>query len=178
MQGPQDAIANVALGLRCRTDASEPSNHGAESVVQLSVPLLIAPQFIPHILIPLCAGDLEDWGYEMFDASPAYRDFSDGGYWGIAPWLQQAGISDKCVQEGGKWRASAILHWDPTKENETPKKEQTYWDPEDEQRRVGWVRRKMCELWLTVEIVYWCFLLYVCDARGRYVLWRSPCAGH
>lgn len=84
--------------------------------------------------------DLAVWGYSMYDVTPVYRDFAEGPghFWAIAPWLRILGVSDKCVQEGGKWHSHVILHSDPAKENQgEPKYLQIYVDPYGVTRRVS-----------------------------------------
>jgi len=78
-----------------------------------------------------------NWGYQMYASTSEYRDFQENGFWGIAPWLRDAGVSDKCVEEGGKWHAAIITHWDPLLEERVRKEDQTYVDPNGVKRRVS-----------------------------------------
>ncbi|KAF2029879.1 hypothetical protein EK21DRAFT_112554 [Setomelanomma holmii] len=97
--------------------------------------------------------DLSRWGYTIDEHEfDEYCDFSphrpnqkgqpkhEGNYWGIAPYLTSLGFSDKCIEEGGKWIASAVYHSDPYLEDKdgkhVPEKDQTYRDPNGKVRKV------------------------------------------
>lgn len=45
---------------------------------------------------------LGPWGYVMSGFGEVYRNFEAGGYWGVADFFRHLGISDKCLEEGGK----------------------------------------------------------------------------
>lgn len=56
------------------------------------------------------AEDFIPWGYFMEGVGIEYRNLEAGEYWGIAPYYRFLGISDRCVEEGGRWHASNIEH--------------------------------------------------------------------
>ncbi|KAF2832786.1 hypothetical protein CC86DRAFT_414326 [Ophiobolus disseminans] len=70
---------------------------------------------------PYHANDLSPWGYSMYGAVDSYRNFKDNGYWGIAPWLRDAGVSDKAgvyVRLTIKWQTGAYFHMAVTAEGD------------------------------------------------------------
>jgi len=83
--------------------------------------------------------DLWDWGYQLFDVTPVYCDYSSGGYWGISKFLQNQGITDKCDTEKkeGHWRSQAIFHYDPEPDDLVEPASQVYKDKYGKTRRVG-----------------------------------------
>jgi hypothetical protein len=82
-------------------------------------------------------GHLSSWGYLISRVPEAYRNFETGGYWGIADFFRHIRISDKCVEEGGQWRATVITHYKPRLvEQDLPTAVQTYVGPDGHARRV------------------------------------------
>jgi hypothetical protein len=69
----------------------------------------------------------------MSGVGEVYRNFEAGGYWGVADFFRHIGISDRCVEEGGKWKAAVITHYRPGLVANT----QTYVGPDGYQRRAS-----------------------------------------
>lgn len=74
----------------------------------------------------------------MSGADWAYRNFETGGYWGVADLFRHLGIPDKCREEGGKWSAAVITHYQlGMPDSVPPQQEQTYCGPDGHTRRVS-----------------------------------------
>lgn len=69
----------------------------------------------------------------MSGVGDVYRNFEAGGYWGVANFFRHLGMSDKCVEEGGKWNAAVITHYQPGSRVTT----QSYVGPDGYKRRAS-----------------------------------------
>ncbi|KAF2832785.1 hypothetical protein CC86DRAFT_399450 [Ophiobolus disseminans] len=98
----------------------------------------ILPTPVNTAVSPWELNDLKPSGYIMPGVDQAYRDFSTGGFWGVADFFRHIGISDRCREEGGKWFAAVITHYRLGMPGTVPAKhEQTYPGPDGHIRRVS-----------------------------------------
>ena len=90
----------------------------------------------------LVEGHLSPWGYTMPGVGEPYHNLETGGYWGVADLFRHLGFSDKCVEEGGLWRAAVISHYQPRiSEQIAPIPLQIYVGPDGYVRRVSFWKK-------------------------------------
>ncbi|KAH5158172.1 hypothetical protein HBH69_074870 [Parastagonospora nodorum] len=103
---PAPAADDVWEKMKCK---------GRKFMAQMSYSDFDAGQMLPvpqnTAQSPWYLAHLYSWAYVISGVGEVYRSLGPGGYWGVSDFFRHISISDKCVEEGGKWIAAVITHY-------------------------------------------------------------------
>ncbi|KAH3918091.1 hypothetical protein HBH56_031810 [Parastagonospora nodorum] len=103
---PAPAADDVWEKMKCK---------GRKFMAQMSYSDFDAGQMLPvpqnTAQSPWYLAHLYSWAYVISSVGEVYRSLGPGGYWGVSDFFRHISISDKCVEEGGKWIAAVITHY-------------------------------------------------------------------